>query len=90
MLKNLIEAKKEKPLLFQVVLLNNDSSQNVVVQEARQVDFQRVREHLKLGDSVFITSKGSQKLNLPKVRTECRNKNHAGVAALYFSHVRNA
>ena len=90
MLKDLIEAKKEKPLMFQVVLLNNDNSQNVEVQEAQQVDFQRVREHLKLGDSVFITSKGSQKLNLPKVRTERRNKNHAGVAALSFGHVRNA
>jgi len=90
MLKNLIEAKKEKPLMFQVVLFNNDNSQKVEVQEAKQIDFQRVREPLKLGGSVFIKSKGSQKLNLPKAKTARRNKNHAGVTALNFSHVRNA
>jgi hypothetical protein len=39
MLKNLIEAKKEKQLMFQVLLLNNDNSQKVEVQEAKQVDF---------------------------------------------------
>jgi len=90
MYKNLIEAKKKKPLMFQVLLLNNDNSQKVEVQEAKQVDFQRVREHLKHGGSVFITSNVSQKLNLPKEKTARRNKNNAGVAALYFGQVRNA
>ena len=66
MLKNLSEAKKEKAKLFQVILLNNDATQGVEVQEAEQVDFLRVQKHLKYGGSVFITSKNSQKLSFPK------------------------
>jgi hypothetical protein len=66
MLKKLTEAKKEKAKLFQVILLNNDATQGVEVQEAEQVDFLRVQKHLKYGGSVFITSKNSQKLSFPK------------------------
>jgi hypothetical protein len=66
MLKNLTEAKKEKAKLFQVILLNNDATQGVEVQEAEQIDFLRVQKHLKYGGSVFITSKNSQKLFFPK------------------------
>jgi len=66
MLKNLAEAKKEKAKLFQVILLNNDATQGVEVQEAEHVDFLRVQKHLKYGGSVFITSKNSQKLSFPK------------------------
>jgi hypothetical protein len=66
MLKNLTETKKEKAKLFQVILLNNDATQGVEVQEAEQVDFLRVQKHLKYGGSVFITSKNSQKLSFPK------------------------
>jgi hypothetical protein len=88
MLKNLIEVKKEKPRVFQVLLLNNDASQEVEVQEAEQVDFLRVQEHLKHGGSVFITSTSSQKLTLPKEKKTHRNKNNVRrVTAFYFSHV---
>jgi hypothetical protein len=66
MLKKITEAKKEKAKLFQVILLNNDATQGVEVQEAEQVDFLRVQKHLKYGGSVFITSKNSQKLSFPK------------------------
>jgi hypothetical protein len=66
MLKNLTEAKKEKAKLFQVILLNNDATQGVEVQEAEQIDFLRVQKHLKYGGSVFITSKNFQKLFFPK------------------------
>jgi len=88
MLKNLTEVKKEKARVFQVLFLNNDASQEVEVQEAEQVDFLRVQKHLKHGGSVFITSKSSQKLNLPKQKKAHRNKNDARrVTASYFSHV---
>ena len=69
MLKNLTEAKKEKPKVFQVLLLNDDSTQEVEVRETEQVDFLRVQRHLKYGGSVFITSKNSQKLSFPKGKT---------------------
>ena len=65
MLKNSAEVKKEKARLFQVLLLDNDGSQ-VEVEEAERVDFLRVQRHLKSGGSVFITSKNSQKLTVPK------------------------
>ena len=42
------------------------TSEDVEVQEAKQVDFFQVKEHLKNGGSVFITSKESQKLSYPK------------------------
>ena len=66
MLKSLIAVKKEKAQVFQVLLLNNGSSQDVEVEEAEHVDFARVQEHLAGGGSVFITSKSSQKITPPK------------------------
>jgi len=74
MLKNLTEVEKEKPRVFQVLLLNNDASQEVEVQEAEHVDFLRVQEHLKHGGAVFITSKRSQKLSVPKEKKAQQNK----------------
>jgi hypothetical protein len=59
--------KEAKTPMFQVLLLNNDASDDVEVQEADQVDFFQVRKHLKNGGSVFITSKDSQKL-YPKAK----------------------
>ena len=87
MLKNLAEVKKEKAQVFQVLLLN-DASEEVEVQEAEQIDFLRVQRHLKKGGSVFITSKSSQKLTLPKEKMAHRNKNTVRtITASYFSHV---
>jgi hypothetical protein len=81
MLNSLCAAKKAKSLMFQVLLLNNDASQEVEVQEAEQVDFARVREHLARGGSVFITSKNSQKITPPK------GKNAKSVTAFYLDHL---
>ncbi len=58
--------KKSKEPLFQVLLLDNDAELNVQVQEAPWVDYSTVKEHLKNGGSVFITSKKQQKLAPPK------------------------
>jgi hypothetical protein len=82
MLKSLIGIKKEKAQVFQVLLLNNDDGEDVEVQEAEQVDFVRVREHLAHGGSVFITSKTSQKIALPRDK-----KAHRKVTAFYFNHI---
>jgi hypothetical protein len=70
---NCFVIKKEKSPLFQVMLLDNDASQDVEVQEAEQVDFVRVQEHLAQGGSVFITSKNSQKIAPPKEKKPCGN-----------------
>jgi hypothetical protein len=88
MLKSLIEVKKENCRIFQVLLLNNDASQEVEVQEGKYVDFLKVQEHLAHGGSVFITSKSPQKLLLPKEKKALRNKKKSQkVEALYFNHM---
>jgi len=61
-LKTSVANKKMKSTMFQVLLLNNDAAEDVKVQEGEQVNFVQVKEHLKNGGSVFITSKDSQKL----------------------------
>jgi hypothetical protein len=88
MLKSLITVKKEKPQMFQVLLLGNDDSQDVEVQEAEHVDFAKVEKHLAHGGSVFITSKNSQKIALPKDRKTHRKRNETKKAkAFYYTHV---
>ena len=66
MLQKVLDVKKEKVRVFQVLLLHNDASQDVEVQEADEVDFFSIRDHLERGGSVFITSKNSQKLKMPE------------------------
>lgn len=61
-------SKKLKPSIFQVLLLANNRSQDVEVQESEQVDFSQVKEHLKNGGSVFITSKNTQKISCHKTK----------------------
>ncbi len=56
-LRNLILNKKVKSPVFQVLLLDNNTGNDVEVQEAAQVNFLQVKEHLRNGGSVFITSK---------------------------------
>jgi len=86
MLKNFTEVKKEKAMVFQVLLLNSDGSQ-VEVQEAEHVDFVSVQRHLQRGGSVFITSKNAQKLTVPKeTRARQNAKNTGWVTAFYSNH----
>jgi hypothetical protein len=70
LLNNAFVNKKAKPSVFQVLLLDNNESQDVEVQESGQVDFFHVKEHLKNGGSVFITSRASQKMRHPKTKAQ--------------------
>ena len=88
MINSLIEEKKLKCKMFQVLLLNNDTHQEVEVQEGNYIDFLKVQEHLTHGGSVFITSKNSQKLLLPKEKKTLRNKKKSQkTETLYFNHM---
>ena len=89
MLRELLQVNSDKSRIFQVLLLRNDASQEVEIQESNEVDFLKVQEHLKQGGSVFITSKNSQRLNIPKkMKKAHRNKNKIKtVTAFYFDHV---
>jgi hypothetical protein len=70
MLKSLITIREGKPRMFQVLLLDNDESEDVKVEEAEHVDFERIEEHLAHGGSVFITSKRSQKIMASRNKKE--------------------
>ena len=72
MLRELLRVNSDKTQMFQVLLLRNDASQEVEIQEANEVDFLKVQEHLKQGGSVFITSKNSQKLNITEEMKRAR------------------
>lgn len=88
MLKEILALEKEKSRVFQVLLLHNDASQEVEIQEAKEVDFLTVQDHLKRGGSVFITSKNSQKLTTPKEKEKnyrSTNKRKT-LTAFYFAH----
>ncbi len=84
MFENLTEVKREKPMVFQVLLLNNDGDQ-VEVQESEHVDFVTVHRHLKSGGSVFITSKDEQKIVFSKKKPRRNAKNTGWVTAFYFN-----
>ena len=73
-MKNPLNTKKNSEPLFQVLLLNNNKSNEVTVHEAKKVDYFAVKEHLNNGGSVFITSKNSQKISAQK------NKPHTNYA----------
>lgn len=80
-MKNSVANKKTKTPMFQVLLLENDAS-DVEVQEADQVDFFQVKQHLKNGGSVFITSKHTQKQVFPRAKarqTYARSRRNYGV-----------
>ena len=62
--------KRTKPPTFQVLLINNNATEDVEVQEAEHVDFYQVKEHLNNGGSVFITSKNAQKISYPKDKAQ--------------------
>ena len=90
-MKNLLVNKKTKPSVFQVLLLDNGDSEDVEVQEAKQVDFFQVKEHLKNGGSVFITSKGSQKLIYPKAKAQLNyTKSRKTYGVLFRQHMRRS
>jgi hypothetical protein len=82
--------KRTKPSVFQVLLLDRDDTADVEVQEAKEVDFFQVKEHLKNGGSVFITSKGSEKLSYPKTKAQqnySRSRRTCGF--LFRQHLRS-
>lgn len=87
----MIANKKAKSPVFQILLLDNGVSQDVEVQEATQVDFLQVKEHLKNGGSVFITSKDIQKMTYPKTKAQQNySKSRRSYGALFRQHLRSS
>ncbi|MGD0449700.1 MAG: hypothetical protein ABSA79_01430 [Candidatus Bathyarchaeia archaeon] len=83
--------KNTKTPVFQVLLLDNDASEDVEVQEATQVNFLQVKEHLRNGGSVFITSKDTQKIAYPKTKLQQNySKSRRSYGALFHLHLRRS
>ncbi len=90
-MKTLIANKKTRNPVFQVLLLDNDSNQDVEVQEAQEVNFFQVKEHLKKGGSVFITSKDTQKIIYPKTKAQLNyNKSRRNYGFLFRKQLRTS
>jgi hypothetical protein len=82
--------KKTRPSVFQVLLIDNDESDDVEVQEGKQVDFCQVKQHLKNGGSVFITSRASQKIIFPKNKAHQNyNRSRKTIGLLFRQHMRS-
>jgi hypothetical protein len=84
MFSKMLNPKKAKTRNYEVLFLGNDKEQDVEVHEVNQVDFLTVKERLERGESVFITSKSSQKLVPPKQKVKVRNPKTRFVTALNF------
>jgi len=83
--------RKPKPSIFQVLLLDNGRSQDIEVQESEQVDFSQIKEHLRNGGSVFITSKEKQKMAYPKTKAQHNlNTSRRNLGCLFRQRIKNA
>ena len=90
-MRNLILNKKLKSPVFQVLLLDNNAGKDVEVQEATQVNFLQVKEHLRNGGSVYITSKDTQKIVYPKAKAHINyNRSRRIYGALFRQHLRSS
>ena len=52
----------ENKLLFRLFFLVDDEDRTVYVEEAEEVDFEKVRKRLEGGEEVFITRRGVQRI----------------------------
>jgi hypothetical protein len=78
--RNSVEIDEEKPL-FQLFFLRNNEDQSVEVEEVKEIDFRKVKEHLEQGESVFITLKRKEKVEKSLVEWE------NAAEAWYFTHL---
>ena len=78
--RNSVEIDEEKPL-FQLFFLRNNEDQSVEVEEVKEIDFRKVKEHLEQGESVFITLKRKKKVEKSLVEWE------NAAETWYFTHL---
>lgn len=78
--RNSLEIHEEKPL-FQLFFLKNNEDQSVEVEELEEIDFKEVKEHLEQGESVFITLKRRERVEMSVVEWEY------AAEPWYFTHV---
>ena len=60
----IITQDKYRETPFQIFLLKNDKTNNVEVIELNQINFEKVTSNLQKGESILITHKKRQKLEI--------------------------
>jgi len=71
----------ERPL-FQVLFLKDDKNGSVEVEETNEVDFQKVRDHLRNGEAVFITRR------LGRRSSNSLISKHSAISSSRIAHTR--
>jgi len=69
-----VASELEKKPVFQLIFLNNDKDQNVEVKEVDEIDFAEVKMRVEKGDSVFITKRENEKIDVSSLRKETKKK----------------
>ena len=70
MFNGFLKIPKTKPQSFQILFLRNDHNQEVEVHEVEEVDFITIQERLEQGESIFITTKESQKIKIKPAKNK--------------------
>lgn len=60
---NIVERLQKKPL-FQLIFLDEDGNESVEVKEVEEIDFAEVKMRVENGDSVFITRRENEKIDM--------------------------
>ena len=83
MFGEVLSMEKHSSRKFQVLFLRNDSS-DVEIHEVGQVDYLTVQEHLEQGESVFITSRKSQKIRPPRQKIRSSRPSKTRLATAFY------
>lgn len=59
---------------FCLLFLKNDESLGVKAMETMELDFENIKEHLKSGDSVFISYKNRKQLPLEQFKNKTKKR----------------
>lgn len=64
----------EKRPVFQLIFLNNDGDQSIEVKEVDEIDFAEVKMRVEKGESVFITKRENEKIDVSSLSKGTREK----------------
>ncbi|GEM_PF-5372600 len=69
-----IARELEKRPVFQLIFMSNDEEQSVEVKEVDEIDFVEVKMRVEKGDSIFITKRENEKIDLNSLSKETKKK----------------
>lgn len=69
-----IARELEKKPVFQLIFLREDENQGVEVKEVDEIDFEEVKMRVENGDSVFITRRENEKIDISSLKHKTKKK----------------